>query len=160
MLWHSHLAHLGLKALEILRTITDAPKMTGKCDCESCIKCILAHKPFAPTTSRATEPVQLIPCNIYGPMDTAIRGGRNMLLFIDNATSSSNNSSFRLKHPGVPDGSDGSDGNSYPLPDNYMLPVAKATGRIPNLPPLHSAGYTHHQNNMFVTLFAGAAVIL
>jgi hypothetical protein len=37
MLWHRRLAHVGLKAWEILPTITDAPKMTGKCDCESCI---------------------------------------------------------------------------------------------------------------------------
>ena len=42
----------------------------------------------------------------------------------------SNNSSFRLKHPGVPDGSDGSDGTSYPLTENYTLPVAQATGRV------------------------------
>jgi len=41
----------------------------------------------------------------------------------------SNNSSFHLKHPGVPDGSDGSDGTSYPLTENYTLPVAQATGR-------------------------------
>ena len=40
MLWHSRLAHVDLKALEILRNVAgDAPKMTGKCDCESCIKC-------------------------------------------------------------------------------------------------------------------------
>jgi hypothetical protein len=42
----------------------------------------------------------------------------------------SNNRSFRLKHPGVPDGSDGSDGTSYPLTENYRLPVAQATGRV------------------------------
>ena len=42
----------------------------------------------------------------------------------------SNNPSFCLKHPGVPDGSDGSDGTSYPLTENYTLPVAQATGRI------------------------------
>jgi hypothetical protein len=60
ILWHRRLAHVGLKALEILPTITDAPKMTGKYDCESCIKCKLARKPFTPnTTSRATEPLQL-----------------------------------------------------------------------------------------------------
>jgi hypothetical protein len=29
-----------------------------------------------------------------------------------------NNSSFRLKHPGVPDGSDSSDGTLYPLTEN------------------------------------------
>jgi len=42
----------------------------------------------------------------------------------------SNNSSFRLKHPGVPDGSDGSDGTSYPLTENYTHPVAQAMGRV------------------------------
>jgi len=39
----------------------------------------------------------------------------------------SNNSSFRQKHPAVPDGSDGSDGTSYPLTENYTLPIAQAT---------------------------------
>jgi hypothetical protein len=42
MLWHRRLVHVGLKALESLPTITAAPRMTGKCDCESCIKCKLA----------------------------------------------------------------------------------------------------------------------
>ena len=72
----------------------------------------------------------------------------------------SNNPSFRLKHPGVPDGSDGSDGTSYPLTENYTFPVAQATGHVSYSPPLLSAQYTHHQNNTCVTLFAGAAVML
>jgi hypothetical protein len=42
-------------------------------------------------------------------------------------TQISNNTSFRLKHPSVPDGSDGSDGTSYPLTENFMLPVAQVT---------------------------------
>jgi len=48
----------------------------------------------------------------------------------------SNNCSFRQKHPGVPDGSDGSDRTSYPLTENYMLPVAQATCRVAYIPPL------------------------
>jgi hypothetical protein len=51
----------------------------------------------------------------------------------------SNNSSFRLTHPGVLDGSDGSDGTSYPLTENYTYPVAQAMCRVAFLPPLHSA---------------------
>jgi len=43
MRWHCRLAHVGLKALEISPTNTDAPKMTRTCDCESCIKCKLAR---------------------------------------------------------------------------------------------------------------------
>jgi len=72
----------------------------------------------------------------------------------------SNNPSFRLKHPGVPDGSDGSDGPSYNLTENYTLPVGLATGRVAYSRPLLGAWYTHHQNDTCVTLFAGAAVLL
>jgi hypothetical protein len=46
----------------------------------------------------------------------------------------SNNSSFRLKHLGVPDGSDGSGGTSYPLTENQRRPVDRATGRVAYLP--------------------------
>jgi hypothetical protein len=87
MLWHRRLAHVGLKALEILpKVVADAPTMTVKCDCKSCIKCKSARKPFTPTTSRATDPLQLVHSDICGPLETAIGGGRYMLLFIDDAT--------------------------------------------------------------------------
>jgi len=87
MLWHCRLADVGLKALEILpKVITDAPRMTGKCDCASCIKFKLAQKPITPTTSCPTEPLQLMHSDICGPLETAIGGGRYMLLFIDDAT--------------------------------------------------------------------------
>jgi len=76
----------------------------------------------------------------------------------------SNNHSVRQKHPGVPDGSDTSDGTSYPLTENYTLPVALAMGRIPYLPRwLYACNvvmYTHRQSSMCVTLFAVAAVML
>jgi len=60
MLWHRRLVHVGLKAVEMLPTITDVLKMTRKCDCESCIKCNFVRKPFTPTTSRTTELLQLV----------------------------------------------------------------------------------------------------
>jgi len=47
----------------------------------------------------------------------------------------SNDPSFRQKHLGVPDGSKCSDGTSYPLMENYTLPVAEATGRVAHIPP-------------------------
>jgi hypothetical protein len=40
----------------------------------------------------------------------------------------SSNSIFRQKHPGVLDGTDGSDGTSYPLTENKMLSVTQAMG--------------------------------
>ena len=72
----------------------------------------------------------------------------------------SNNASFLLKHPGVPDGSDGSDGTSNPLTENYMLPVTQAMGRVAYLLTFLCAWNTHHQYDKCVTVFAGAAVML
>jgi hypothetical protein len=46
----------------------------------------------------------------------------------------SNNSSSHMKHPGVPDGSDVSDGTSYPLTENQTRPVAQATCPVTYLP--------------------------
>ena len=84
MLWHRHRAHVGLKALEMLpKVVADPPRMTVKCDRESYNKCKLARKPCTPTTSRATEPLQLMHSDIWGPLETAITGGRHMLLFND-----------------------------------------------------------------------------
>jgi hypothetical protein len=62
MLWHRRLAHIGLRALEILpKVIGDSPTRTRKCDCESCIKCKLTGKPCTLNmTSRATEHLQIV----------------------------------------------------------------------------------------------------
>jgi hypothetical protein len=73
------------------------------------------------------------------------------------------NPGFRLKHTGVADGSDESDGTSYPLMENYMLPVAQAMGHIAYLLPLLCARNAvtdmHHQNDTYGTLFAAVAVM-
>jgi hypothetical protein len=53
---------------------------------------------------------------------------------LPDSLSISNNPSFRLQHPGVPDGSDGSGRTSYPLTENQTRPVAQATGRVAYLP--------------------------
>jgi uncharacterized protein YjbI with pentapeptide repeats len=71
------------------------------------------------------EEVNLKAVNLEGIRSGGMCDGRQKIhSFI------SNNTSFRLKHPGVPDGSDGSDGTSYPLTENYTLPVTQATGRV------------------------------
>jgi hypothetical protein len=71
-----------------------------------------------------------------------------------------NNPSLHLHHPGVSKGSDGSDGTSYHLKDNYTLLGTEATFRIASLPPLLCTWFTQHQNDTCVTLLIGAAVIL
>jgi len=72
----------------------------------------------------------------------------------------SNNSNFPQKHPGVPDGSEGSDRTSYTLTENYTLPVAQATGRVAYVLLCFVVTFTNHQKDTCVTFFAGAAVML
>jgi len=75
-------------------------------------------------------------------------------------TSISNDPSFRQKLPGVPDGSDGSDGTSYPLTENYTLPVAQVTRCIADIPPLLFGDVYAQLNDTCVTRFTVAAVML
>ena len=87
ILWHRRLAHLGLKGLEKLPLVAiDVPRLHGMCECDNCVKCKLARKPFMPTTLHATQRLELVHSDICGPLETAIGGGRYMLLFIDDAT--------------------------------------------------------------------------
>jgi hypothetical protein len=87
MLWHHRLAHVCLQQMKIMPMIPNVPRMTGKCDCTSCIKCQLTRKLFTLTkTSRASEPLHLVHSDICGPLETAIRGGRYILLLVDDAT--------------------------------------------------------------------------
>jgi len=70
----------------------------------------------------------------------------------------SNDPSFRLKHPGVSDGSDGYDGTSYPQTENYTLPVAQATGRVAYIPPLHCGDvYASSEQHVCYTLRRGCS---
>jgi len=69
-----------------------------------------------------------------------------------------NHPSFCQKHPGVPDGSDGSDGTSYPLKDNYTLPVTQATGRVAHVPPLLVGDvYTQSERHVCYTVRSGCS---
>jgi len=70
----------------------------------------------------------------------------------------SNDPNFCLKHPGVPDGSDGSDGTSYALTENYTLPVAQATGRVSYVPPLLCGDiYTSSERHVCYTFRRGCS---
>jgi len=69
-----------------------------------------------------------------------------------------NDPSFCLKPPGVPEGSDSSDGTSYPLTEHYMLPVAQATGRIAFVPPVLSGDvYALSERHISYTLRRGCS---
>jgi len=58
----------------------------------------------------------------------------------------------------VPDGSDGSDGTSYALTENYTLPVTQATGRVAYLPPLLCGDvYASSERDVCYTLRRGCS---
>ena len=70
----------------------------------------------------------------------------------------SNDPSFCQKHPGVLDGSDSSDGTSYPLTVNYTLPVAQAMGHVAYLPPSpFGEVYAPSERRMCYTLRRGCS---
>ena len=63
----------------------------------------------------------------------------------------SNDPSFHQKHPGDLDGSDGSDGSSYPLTENHTLPVA-------HIPPLLCGDvYAPSEQHVCYTLHSGCS---
>ena len=98
MLWHRPLAHVSVKALGTFLTITDAPRMTWKCDCTCCIKCKLARKTFTlNTTFHASEPLQLVHSDLCGPLEAAIGGASYMLRFIHNAMRRPDEYTFMFK---------------------------------------------------------------
>jgi len=70
----------------------------------------------------------------------------------------SNDPNFRLKHPGVPEGSDGSDGTLYTLTENHSLPVAQATARVAYVPPyLCDDVYASSERHVCYTLRRGCS---
>jgi len=70
----------------------------------------------------------------------------------------SNDPSFRQKHRRVPDGSDGSDGTSYPLRENYTLPVAQAMCHVAHVLPLLFGGiYAPSERHVCYTLRSGCS---
>ena len=70
----------------------------------------------------------------------------------------SNDASFRQKHPGVPDGSDGSDRTSYPLMQDFTVHFTQVTGRIAHIPPvLFHDVYAPSERHVCYTLRSGCS---
>jgi len=70
----------------------------------------------------------------------------------------SNDPSFHQKHSGDPDGSDGSDGTSYPLTKNDTLHVAQAMGPAAYVPPvLFGDIYAPSERHVCYTLCSGCS---
>jgi len=86
MLWHRHIAHVGLNSLDNVVMNTYIPKMTAMWDCTCCIKCKLVTQPCTWSTFCETDPLQIVHQDRCCPMPTAMGGGRYMLCCIDDAT--------------------------------------------------------------------------
>jgi hypothetical protein len=98
MLWHHHLPHVSLKALQIMLTPTDPLKMTAKCNWDCCVKNMLARKHFSPnTTSLTAESLNLVYSDIHSPLEIAIGAWEYMLVFINDATSHTDESRLKYK---------------------------------------------------------------
>jgi len=115
---------------------------------------------------RYAEAIDKIPGDVYAilrPIATVHLSGI-AVYGMPHSSQIRNNPGFRLKHPGVRNCSDGSDRTSFCGTENWMILVAHMTGRIAHLPPLlcarNAVTYTHHLNDMYVTLFAGVSVML
>ena len=77
---------------------------------------------------------------------------------LPNSTVISNDPGFRLKHAGVPDSADGSDGTSPALTENDTLPVAQPTGRVAYVPPLLCGDvYASSERHVCYTLRRGCS---
>jgi len=121
--WISHLWIQMLSHLQLLQFTMNAVHT-------DCWKWSSAHNTALLTANSVAESYNSSISWKYGCFLTGIPHSEILIHPLSATTNISNNPSFRLKHPGVPDGSDGSDGTSYPLTENYTLPVAQATGRV------------------------------
>jgi hypothetical protein len=101
---------------------------------------VVGHKSMSSKEDRQCQSLQIETCNPTLMIKKTIKekgnfeltqriSARHVKMILANSHIT-NNPGFRLKHPGVPDGSDGSDRTSYPLTENYKLPVAKATDLV------------------------------
>ena len=86
LLWHSHLSHINETRLNKLykdgyfKTFTYIPYET----CETCLLDKMTKLPFKGKGQRATETLELIQSDVWGPMSVTARGGFSYFItFID-----------------------------------------------------------------------------
>ena len=85
-LWHMRLGHIGVRRLSRLVKDGRIPDLTIESYpvCESCIQGKMTKAPFIGVGHRATDLLELIHSDVYGPMyHTAMGGFRYFVIFID-----------------------------------------------------------------------------
>ena len=84
--WHRILGHLNVKDLLKLPDVVDGMKISdkGNVDCDICAKGKMCQFRNREADIRATQQLQLVHCDLSGPIDPVARGGfRYVISFVD-----------------------------------------------------------------------------
>lgn len=83
-IWHQRLGHLGGNSLRNLKDSVDGlTQTTVPHQCKSCILGKMTRARFPDSSSRSTEPLQLITFDLAGPFDDAIGGAKYFMIMVD-----------------------------------------------------------------------------
>lgn len=83
-IWHQRLGHLGGNSIRNLKDSVDGFDQTiVPHQCESCILGKMTRARFPDSSSRSTEPLQLITFDLAGPFDEAIGGAKYFMIMVD-----------------------------------------------------------------------------
>ena len=76
-LWHCHLGHIGVKRMKKLHTDGILESLDA---CEPCLMGKMTKTPFSETMERATDLLEIIHTDVYGPMSVEAPGGYHYFL--------------------------------------------------------------------------------
>ena len=85
-LWHCRLGHIGVKRMKKLHAdgLLESLDYESFDTCEPCLMGKMTKTPFSGTMERATNLLEIIHTDVYGPMSVEARGGyRYVLTFTD-----------------------------------------------------------------------------
>ena len=86
--WHARLAHLGWQQLKRLVTqkLASGIEVSGAFPsdtaCEACLEGKMHQHPFAPASSRATRPLELVHTDLMGPVNKRSRKGHHKYIMV------------------------------------------------------------------------------
>lgn len=89
MEWHKILGHCNLKDVRKLQSVVEGMKITDdkEVDCEVCTEGKMCEFRNRKPDQRATDSLDLVHCDLAGPIDPVARGGfRYALSFVDDYT--------------------------------------------------------------------------
>ena len=89
-LWHQRLGHVSTKTIDRMNTMAvGLEKLSGRLEgiCHGCELGKGHRDPFPTSTTQTTEPLELVHCDLAGPMKTpTLEGSRTAVVFINDYT--------------------------------------------------------------------------